>query len=109
MVRGKKKETQKLIMNVPELYISRCYLQCKICNYSCSKKRYLKRHLELVHRKKKLFKCDSTEKSIVNKHLESVHEEKKQFKCDSCEYSCSQKGHLKRHLESVHEKKNIQM
>ena len=60
-----------------------------------------------VHEEKKPFKCDicdyrCSQKSNMNKHVASVHEGKKPFKCDICDYSFSQKSVMKSHVESVH-------
>ena len=53
--------------------------KCTICDYSSSKKEYLKQHIN------------------------SVHEGKKPNKCSICDYSCSRNTNLKQHIESVHE------
>ena len=87
-------------------------LKCSSCDYSCSIKGSLKRHIRSVHEKKKPHKCSLCHYSCSNKgslkrHIESVHEKKKPHKCSLCDYSCSQKAHLKRHIESVHEKKKV--
>ena len=60
-----------------------------------------------VHEEKKPFKCDICDyrcsyKGSMNRHVSSVHEEKKPFKCDICDYSFSQKSVMKSHVESVH-------
>ena len=57
-------------------------IKCDICNYSCSEKKDLK------------------------KHVEAVHEGKKPFKCDLCDASFTQKGGMNRHVATVHMVKN---
>ena len=60
--------------------------KCNICDYSCSQKGHM------------------------NKHVASVHGGKKPFICDNCDYSRSQKGHMNNHVPSVHRgKKAIRM
>ena len=50
-----------------------------ICDYNCSDKINLKRHIRFVH------------------------ERKKPFQCEICEYNCFLKNDLKRQIESIHE------
>ena len=57
--------------------------KCNICDYSCSTK------------------------SDLNRHVASVHEGKKPFKCDICDYSSSRKGDLIKHVASTHEGKKV--
>ena len=57
-----------------------------------------------VHEEKKAFKCDicdysCSQKSNMNKHVKSVHAGKKPLKCDMCEFSCSQRSSVNRHVE----------
>ena len=58
---------------------------------------------EGVHEHKKQFKCSFCDyccslKGNLNKHIASIHEGKKPFKCTICDYSCSQKGNLTKHI-----------
>ena len=53
--------------------------ECPICDYSCSKK------------------------GSLGKHIQSVHKRKKPHKCSICDYSFSRKGTLRQHIQSVHE------
>ena len=62
--------------------------KCVICDYSCSLKANLKRHIESVHEERRSFKCDIcecrySEKGDLRRHVQSVHEERKPFKCDN--------------------------
>ena len=41
----------------------------------------------------------------MRKHVDIVHEKKKSFKCELCDYNCGQKGDMKKHVAIVHEKK----
>jgi uncharacterized Zn-finger protein len=84
--------------------------KCVICDYSCSLKANLKRHIESVHEKAKTFKCvicdySCSLKANLKRHIESVHEERRTFKCDICDCRYSQKFDLKRHVQSVHEER----
>ena len=61
--------------------------KCVICDYSCSLKANLKRHIESVHEERRPFKCDIcdcrySQKVYLKRHVQSVHEERKPFKCD---------------------------
>ena len=81
--------------------------KCYICDYSCSLKASLKRHVDSVHGNKKPFKCEMcdyscSQKPTMKRHVESVHEKKKPFKCDICAYSYPLRANLKRHVDSVH-------
>ena len=83
--------------------------KCDICEYRCSKKCNMKRHVARVHQGKKPFKCNICDYSIsqrsdMNRHVESVHEVKKTIKCDICDYSFSCKSDLIRHVASVHQR-----
>ena len=61
-------------------------MDCSICNYSCS------------------------QKGTLIKHIATLHEGKKTFKCSICDYCSSEKEQLKIHISSVHKgKKTIQM
>ena len=71
---------------------------------------FIIQHIEVVHDKKKPFKCEICDyscyqKSKMKKHVESVHEKNEPFKCEICYYSCAQNSNLKRHISSVHEEK----
>ena len=84
--------------------------KCVICDYSCSLKANLKRHIESVHEERRTFKCDIcdcrySQKFDLKRHVQSVHEERKPFKCDICESRYSEKGDLRRHVQSVHEER----
>ena len=59
--------------------------------------------------KKRPFKCEvcdfrCSEKGTLKKHVSSVHKKRKSFKCTLCGNSSSRNHHLKTHIESVHEK-----
>ena len=60
----------------------------------------------------KPFKCDICDyicsfKSNLKRHIDSVHGNKEPCKCDICGYSYFQKGDLKKHIESVHQEKKF--
>ena len=82
--------------------------ECENCDYTCSQKFNLKRHVASVHKGNKPFKCEvcdynSSQKGHLKQHVASVHEIKKPFKCEICDYGFSQKSHLTKHVASVHE------
>ena len=62
--------------------------KCMNCNTAFSQKRYLNRHIESVHKQKKLFKCDIcdedfSQKGSVNRRIDSAHKGKKLFKYET--------------------------
>ena len=86
--------------------------QCSTCDYKCSSKSSLDKHVRCVHEKKKLHNCAICEKSFftkvaVNRHTLAVHEKQKNFDCHLCNLSFSIKCNLKRHVLSVHEKVKV--
>ena len=60
-----KEKPSATLTNNRNLGIEMMLLKCELCNYNCSNKGSLKRHVA------------------------SVHEHKKPFKCEICDYSCS--------------------
>ena len=60
---------------------------------------------------KKPFDCSLCEykcshKANLSKHIAAVHEAKNtEFSCSVCDYTCSQKEHLKTHVSLVHNDK----
>ena len=88
-------------------------LECYICEKKFSRKDYLKRHEDSVHKKKK-HQCPICHKTFsqkceIKQHTDSVHEKKKPHKCQICDKSFARKYELKTHTEIVHEKKKPYM
>ena len=84
--------------------------KCSSCDYKCSQKATLIRHIATIHEGKKPFGCTvcdykCSQKGALKTHIESVHEGKKPFKCSFCDYNCSIKAVLTTHISSVHEGK----
>ena len=87
---------------------------CSICGYSCAKKNYLDKHMELVHsdskvRPFKCLKCTSSFKDEPNlkKHLKMAHERLsgmlgKQLGCPFCSEMSTRKRSLLDHVELEH-------
>ena len=62
-----------------------------------------------MHDKIKDFKCDKCEyvcssKGNLQKHVNIVHAKLKDFKCVKCDYVCSSNDTLKMHIKTVHAK-----
>ena len=60
-----------------------------------------------IHEKAKTFKCvicdySCSLKANLKRHIESVHEEKKPFQCTMCNYKCTEKRLLLKHMVSKH-------
>ena len=56
--------------------------KCSVCDYSCTQKQDLKRHIDAIHENKKPHKCSICDQSFslkdsLNKHIEFVHEKVK--------------------------------
>ena len=87
--------------------------QFPICDYSCTRKTNLKKHIDTIHEGKKLHKpykcsiCDysCTKKSNLDDHIYAVHEGKKPHQCYICDYSCATKSNMSQHINTVHEGK----
>ena len=97
-----KSNTQSPILPVDEEF------KCNNCNAGFSSRIHLNRHVESVHKEKKLFECNICDvafsvKANLNVHIKSVHKGKKPFKCNICDTAFSRKKHLNGHIESVHE------
>lgn len=82
-------------------------LQCDICLYSTDVKCNFKRHMKLVHEKRKDFKCEECEKlfssnDAVKRHVQGVHKREKHFMCEYCQDMFSQKINLMFHITVKH-------
>ena len=83
---------------------------CKECGTLVTR-RYLQYHIDRIHKKLKLYKCNQCEKSFGHKnsynlHVRTIHEKLKPFKCDTCQMAFSEKQKVKKHILSVHTAKN---
>ena len=106
--------------------------QSHVCQYTCTQKVSLFKHIHSVHDtemedtndtsevnddkeimknviqdERKDYKCDNCGKSFVHKyslktHVETIHEKSKSFKCNVCNKNFTQKGNLVKHIASVH-------
>ena len=80
---------------------------CKTCGSKFGTKTILKRHIYLVHDKKRPFECEIcqlrfSDKNSLKRHIESVHD-KKQFECEKCGSKFSKNHKLTKHINDVHE------
>ena len=83
--------------------------QCNICDFSCSRKWYIKKHMK-KHGGDKEFKCGKC--NFASVHLWSLREHSSRhalnsgpYKCSICDFSCS-KGYLKNHMK-FHNSNNV--
>ena len=81
---------------------------CEQCGKCLSTKSDLKRHVKIVHEKRKEFTCDICEKSFghrphLQRHIKSVHEGKKDVKCQKCRKNFRDIPTKNRHFKEVHE------
>ena len=82
----------------------------KNMNATFATKGALKTHVSSVHEKKS-FGCNICEKTYPNnsrlkRHIAIVHEKKKSLICDICKKTFSEKSTLENHIKTVHEKTN---
>ena len=73
--------------------------------------RSMKKHITIVHKGEKPFKCSicnysASRKQHLDMHITSVHEGKKPFKCSICAGNFNTNAYLKKHIKVVHEGKN---
>jgi uncharacterized Zn-finger protein len=83
--------------------------ECTLCEYKCTTKGNLKRHIKMVHDKIKDFECSLCDykfstKGNLKTHIKQVHDKIKDVQCSLCEYKFSTKGNLKTHIKQVHDK-----
>jgi KRAB domain-containing zinc finger protein len=102
----KMNDERRLIMNKP--------LTSTQCEFSCTKRIQMNRHLKSVHLGIK-FECDScnhvsSRLDAINRHKREVHPTVKQqywkpFSCQECAYTCARKDALQKHIKDVHTEK----
>ena len=80
--------------------------ECPRCNKFFSTKSNLQKHINKVHLKTEIFKCDSchyttTRKHDLIRHSASVHNsESKKLKCEWCLYETNKTAYLERHIRA---------
>ena len=67
-----------------------------MCNFKCTSKRNLNRHVSSVLKEKKPYKCELCEKSFavipyMRNHVARIHEGEQPGICEICEYICASK------------------
>ena len=67
-----------------------------MCNFKCTSKNDLNRHVSSVHERKKPFNCELCEKSFavipyMRNHFARIHKGEQHGICKICEYICSSK------------------
>jgi len=80
-----------------------------MCEFTCSQKGTLKRHIKMVHDRIKDIQCPQcaytcSQKGDLNKHIKQVHDRIKDIQCPQCAYTCSRKSDLNQHIKMVHDK-----
>lgn len=83
--------------------------KCVKCDYKCSTKGHLTRHVKAVHDKIQDVECKTcdykcSDNSNLARHIKQVHDKIKDFECPTCDYKCSTNGHLKKHIKGVHDR-----
>ena len=79
--------------------------EIKICQKIYSSRAYLRRHIEIVHKKQINFECEVcgmkfSQNCHLTRHIQAVHDKIKDFKCDLCDYKAAKKADLQRHIIS---------
>jgi hypothetical protein len=83
--------------------------ECQECDYKCSAKNDLSKHIKTVHRKIKDLQCEecdfkSSTSSGLNIHIKTVHKKIKDFQCEKCDFKSSTGSVLYSHIRAVHKK-----
>ena len=81
--------------------------QCHLCVFTTSQKKYLKIHIDSIHKKLKPYKCHlcaftTSQKSNLNTHIQCIHKKLKPHKCHICDYTAAKKESLKLHIDGKH-------
>lgn len=76
---------------------------CTLCDYRCTQKSYLVRHIQCKHTGEKPFVCDlcgfrCREKGNLKSHMQYKHTKEKKFSCHLCKYKCIERNSLNKHL-----------
>ena len=93
-----------------EKYLIYSCIRCSF--FSCTKLKFLKQHINLVHKDLKRFQCticnyQTNAKTQLFSHINTNHIKIKSFKCEKCPYEATDKKSLYRHELCVHT--NIKM
>ena len=83
--------------------------RCTICQYQCTSKASLDKHIHLVHKKERPFACQVCQRRFgqkvhLNVHMNAVHLKDRPYHCDECGYSAATKGLVQKHVSTVHRK-----
>ena len=82
-------------------------IKCSKCKKkTCSSKRALKVHINIVHDKIKNYQCEDCDQSFYAKahlkwHVTRIHYDQK-VKCNECSMMFGSKSNMERHVSSVH-------
>ena len=91
-----------------EIVVAKKFM-CETCDYECSAKGNLKRHVKSIHLKLKEFECDQCDYKCsanhdLKMHVKCIHLKLKDVECIECDFKCSTNGELKKHIKQVHDK-----
>ncbi|KAK6192009.1 hypothetical protein SNE40_003565 [Patella caerulea] len=99
----KKKASEKYSYPLHTLSPERPH-QCEKCNFSCSKRSNLRKHVAYVHCAERFYKCDVCLKGFKSswalKRHKQVHNEEKTYRCDICEKGFNDTGSFKYHMKT---------
>ena len=92
-------------------------MKCEFCDYDSSVKSNMKKHVALVHEKKRFIKCKicdyaSFSPSKTKRHIAAVHDNEFRqknefkFKCFICKNEFITYHYLKLHMKAIHKEEN---
>ena len=107
-----KKKRDSIINHLKQITVKKT--KCNLKLLTIDEKNKSENHINSVHDKKHIIKCNYCQKhmyskSLLDRHIKSVHGELSTYKCKFCHHGFSNQKFLKEHIRSIHNQtKSIQ-